>query len=401
MTWSITAGRRPPATPDGAELVLEVSCPSGIDGRHEVNLAPDWSMQTPHDLVAERVVAAFGGSSPCLKLEQSIVAARLWLEMELRYSIPRLAGTAELATPAVTARCCPPGLSLSSATAHVRTIEHLAFVHDVEKAQLREVVDAVATAYGVRHGNAPHPDEARAAQHCVNPPFAVHQLWDLGLSPEAIRRIYDAICDRAWAALPRSLYEAVVVQRADLRWLEQTMHAPSAQPATEEETVALAQWLIQSRTALDRKHPRARQEWLATGLPWHWILTLSEAGYTASELNTLVAESRLTAIGVARVLARWSAAGCHPTAQELLRMHGLGLGYNDEHLSAAVVSRLRGLLAGDGITLPDTCLGLLFVAAGSALMAHAWVRAGVADPFHVAELIADGETPRSVLKRSA
>src|SRR4051812_21417710 len=78
ITWSITAGRRPPATPDGTPLVLEVSCPSGVDGRHEVTLAPDWSMQSPHDLVAERVLVAFGGSSPCLKLEQAIAAARLW-----------------------------------------------------------------------------------------------------------------------------------------------------------------------------------------------------------------------------------------------------------------------------------------------------------------------------------
>ena len=401
ITWSITGGRRPPATPDGTPLVLDVSCPSGVDGRHEVTLGANWTMESTHDLVAERVLAAFGGNSPCLKLEQAVAAGRAWLEMELRYAIPRLKGTVELASPTATARCCPHAMPLASATAHARTIEHLAFVHKVERDQLREVVDAVATAYGIRHGNGPHPDEARAAQHCVNPPLAVHQLWDLGLSPAAIRRIYDAVCGRAWAALPRSLYEAVVMQRADLRWLEQTMQSPAVQPVTDAEKVVLAQWLVESRTKLDRKHPRARQEWLATGLPWHWILTLSEANYTAQDLNTLVAGTRFTPIGIAQILARWAAAGCHPTPQELLRMRALGLGYNDEHVSAAVVGRLRGMLADDGITLPDTALGLLFVAAGSALMAHAWVRAGVSDPFKVAELIASGETPNKLMKRSA
>ena len=54
-----------------------------------------------------------------------------------------------------------------------------------------------------------------------------------------------------------------------------------------------------------------------------------------------------------------------------------------------------------GTELLKPLAGFLFVAAGSALMAHAWVRAGVADPFHIADLIADGETPRSIMKRSA
>lgn len=401
IAWSITGGPRPLPTPDGSTLVLEISCPSGDDGRHDVVLQPDWSMESPHDLTAERVLAAFGGSSPCLRLEQAIHAGRTWLEMELRHSIPRLTGREEHATPAVSGPCCPGPLPVAQATAHCRRVDHLAAVYDVDKAQLREVVDAVATAYGIRHGNAPQPDEAREAYHRVHPPLAVHQLWDLGLSPAAITRIYDAINGQAWSALPHSLYEAVVLRRPDLQWLERTLQNAAVQPETPEETAVLAQWLMETRTALDRKNPRARRDWLATGLPWHWILMLSEAGYVATDLERLVAGTRFTPLGIARVLARWAAAGCHPTPDELLRMRALGVGYNDEHVSAAVVGRIRELLAADGITLPDTQLGLLFVAAGSAVMAHAWVRAEVSDPFRVAELLAAGETPRSVLKRSA
>ena len=400
IAWSITGGRRPPATPDGSPLVFEVSCPSGENGRHEVTLSADWSLHTSaHDLVAERVLAAFGGSSPCLQLEKATLAGRTWLEMELRHAIPRLTGNEDHATPTVKATCCRMPLPLSAATGHVRSISHLANVYDVDPAQLREVIDGLATAYGIRHGNAPHPDEAREAQHCVHPPLAVHPLWDLGLSPTAIRRIYDAVNGSAWSALPQSLYVAVVLQRPDLRWLEQTVQAapPTDSP---DETAHLAQWLIETRTALDRRHPRARQEWLATGLPWPWILKLSEAGYVAADLERLVAGTRFTPLGIARILARWAAAGCHPTPDELLRMRALGVGYNDEHVSAPVVGRIRELLAADGITLPDTQLGLMFVAAGSAVMAHAWVQAGVTDPFRIAELIAAGESPRSVKHRS-
>src|SRR3954452_20733042 len=90
LAWSITGGPRPPAAPDGTPLVLEVSCPSGVDGRHEATVTPNWTVQAPHDLAAERVLVAFGGSSPCLRLEQAVKAGRLWLEMELRHSLPRL-----------------------------------------------------------------------------------------------------------------------------------------------------------------------------------------------------------------------------------------------------------------------------------------------------------------------
>src|SRR3954447_10709068 len=166
IAWSITGGARPPAAPDGTPLVLEISCPSGVDGRHEVTVAPDWRMEVPHDLTSERVLAAFGGSSPCLKLEQAVKASRLWLEMELRHSIPRLKPNGEAAKPAVTAACCPRATPLFQATAHVRSIEHLANVYDVPKTQLREVVDSVSAAYGIRHGNSPHPGEIRTAQYC-------------------------------------------------------------------------------------------------------------------------------------------------------------------------------------------------------------------------------------------
>lgn len=397
ISWTVGGGRRPPASPDGRPLVIEVSCPSGVNGRHEVLVGEDWSVQAPHDLLAEQVLAAFGGDSPCMRLVETVKAARVWLELELRHAIPRLNRKGEHAVPAPKGQCCADASPLPKAASHAQSVDHLANVCGVRVTQLAEVVDGLATAYGIRHGNGPHPDEMRAAQHCVNPPLAVNQLWDLGLSPRAIQAIYTAVNGRVWAALPRSLYEAVVLQRPDLRWLERTLQAPEVAPQTADETAALAQWLTQTPTALDRKDPEARAKWLATGLPWHWILTLSESGYKADDLTALQGGTPLSAIGAAQTLVRWAAAGCHPRPEELLRLRELGVGYRDENISAAVISRLRDLLATDGITLPETTLGFLFVAAGSAVMAHAWVRAGVADPYRIAELIVDGETPTSLM----
>lgn len=44
---------------------------------YAVTVAPDWTVETPHDLAAERVALAFGGYSSCLELvEKGVPAAR-------------------------------------------------------------------------------------------------------------------------------------------------------------------------------------------------------------------------------------------------------------------------------------------------------------------------------------
>jgi hypothetical protein len=405
IAWKLTPSSRPPCpTPDGSPLALEIACASGPSGRHAVLIASDWSTETAHDVVAEQVVAAFGGKpSPCVQIADVLPPARTWLELELRLSIPKLKKDGVQATAAPRSRCCTSA-SLPDAAAHVRSIRHLASVYAVDAEKLRWVVQCVASAYGFRHDTkfcyCPEPDEVRAVQQCVAPPSAVHQLWEAGLSPLGIRRIYAAAARREWEPLPKSVYEAVLLQRPDLDWLRRTLL--TAQPAAEsmEDAAALVQWLAETPTALDRKDPDARRKWLATCLPWHYILDLSQAGYSADDLSLITSATRLTSIGAAQILLRWIRAGLRPRVEDLMKMRELGGAYADEHVSAAVISRLRTMLDDDGIQLPDVVLGLLFVAAGSAVVAHAWVRAGVADPFVVAQLVADGETPRSWTRRS-
>ena len=405
IAWTLTPNRLPPApTPDGAPLALEVACTVGTNGRHTVLIASDWSVETEHDLVAEQVVAAFGGkSSPCAQLADVLAPARTWLELELRLAIPKLKRDGGQVTAAPRSRCCTRA-PLPEAAAHVRSIRHLGSVYAVDAEKLRWVVQCIASAYRFRYDTkfayCPEPDEVRAVQQCVSPPGAVHQLWEAGLSPSMIRRIYAAASRREWEPLPRSVYEAVLLQRPDLDWLRRTLVTASPTPETPEDEAALVQWLAETPTALDRKDPEARRKWLATCLPWHYILDLSEAGYTADDLTVITSASRLTSIGAAQILLRWIRAGLHPRVEDLMKMRELGGAYADEHVSAAVVSRLRTMLDEDGIQLPDVVLGLLFAAAGSAVVAHAWVRAGVADPFVVARLVADGETPKSWTRRS-
>ena len=56
--------------PGGRSLSTLVECRtsrSSVRGEpHRVSIAPDWSVQTPHDLDAERVGVAFGGYASCL-----------------------------------------------------------------------------------------------------------------------------------------------------------------------------------------------------------------------------------------------------------------------------------------------------------------------------------------------
>ncbi|WP_139227807.1 hypothetical protein [Nocardioides alpinus] len=67
---------------------LRLECRTSPDGEagvaHELTLYPDWSMRAQHDLEADRVAAAFGGYTSCLRLEAPVTAANDGLELLAR-----------------------------------------------------------------------------------------------------------------------------------------------------------------------------------------------------------------------------------------------------------------------------------------------------------------------------
>lgn len=106
-------------------MPVPVRCGSG---EHNVVLQPDWGVQVPHDLEAERTAAAFGGSCDCLQLVDRVVpAARRWLELQLRAEVPQLAVTAT-GRPLAPCRVCPGPVrsqagDLLAVVDHLRSIE--------------------------------------------------------------------------------------------------------------------------------------------------------------------------------------------------------------------------------------------------------------------------------------
>lgn len=72
--------------PGGGPLTLMLECrlsPTAVTGeRHPVTIHADWRVETPHDLEAERVAAAFGGYTSCLELvDRTLPAFRTSLRM--------------------------------------------------------------------------------------------------------------------------------------------------------------------------------------------------------------------------------------------------------------------------------------------------------------------------------
>ena len=82
----------PAPTPDGGMLVMEVECRTSRAAtrgkRHGLTIYPDWSFETPHDLAAERVAAAFGGYTSCLELEGAMAPVRELLGLRARLVPP-------------------------------------------------------------------------------------------------------------------------------------------------------------------------------------------------------------------------------------------------------------------------------------------------------------------------
>jgi hypothetical protein len=248
---------------------------------------------------------------------------------------------------------------------------------------LSSVTAALGSAYGFEHENLLDLDRAVAIARCVRPTDAVAYLWSIGLSPWAIGWIH-ATSRRSTTGAPSDVYEQVLLRTPRGTELIAAMERRMQSAAT----FPWDQWL--SQVGPD---PAGPGEWASTGLPWGLVVALSQGGYGATDVRALAATGRGTLAAAARTLVKWINAGCRPPVDVLVRLKSMGLDHMIDHVSAAVVQRLDDLLADDGLSLPATHRGLLFAAAGSAVSARSWVRAGITDPFEVAERSGRGQLP--------
>lgn len=385
------AGPEPAPGAHGGALTLAVTCRAAGSRRHRITIRNDWTVESPHDLDAERVARALGADGGCLRvIDDLLPVARRWLLLHCRVIPPDTTVVAGGWRPMVMRRgCCPFARGTwcaSDAAEHARDSAHLAAVSGVSRRALRGVVDRLAPARDRYIEVLQQSPEWSAAGMRVTQ-GGLDELWRAGVHPSRIVHIHEQVA-RPDVRFGPSFYLNVLAHRPNLGWVASSLSATAVDDADR-----VGCWLAASETDVDRSHPDVRRAWLSLGLPPRLIQELTTASYLPHDVTCLAARCGSTTMAAAVALARWVQAGCQPTVDALLRLRAHGLPVAPHNFSAAVVERLQELLRGDGDVSSATDCGLLFAAAGSVPMARAWVRAGRTDPYDIARRIADGQTP--------
>lgn len=306
--------------PGGEPATFDVPCsadPQALGSTtHPVTVRSDWSVETPHDLDAERVALAFGGYSSCLELVEKVVpAARRRVQLLARRAAPSLAR--ELGgrwAPASTAAGCCDGRGRGSwataeeAAKHVRSDRHQAALAGCRYDLLRQVSAALVRGHCGGRRTFPVADyEMRRADEVVVGPLGARQLWDVGLHPRLVPLIHQIASVRD-APLPMAFYLGVITRRPDLRWVRRTLEHV-ADDLTDAAAADTAEWLAWSHTDHDVGRPRMRGDFLELGLPWPVIEQL-----TASRVEPYVVREVADLLGfspafAAATVGSWLDAG--------------------------------------------------------------------------------------------
>lgn len=305
--------------------------------RHEVTIAADWSVRTPHDEGLERIAAAFGGGVSCIPALHAVMPGfRMWWERATRQtgllarSPDRGATWFSLegdALPCCTARGFDDA---AAAAAHCRDIPHIAAASRVPRRDLRALVSGLGAAAD------PGPPEGHG-DPLVEQAWArgLHSTWVLGLA-----------ADLAAAGFSEPTLELVLALAhtgTDVAWV-----ASTALGATDPST---APWLAWTRTELDRREPGARSQWMATGARRTDIVALSMSGYSPDKAHAVARDWGISVPGAAQLLARWVGCGYRPAPEELAWVGQEGLGFPPEPPAPSAVERVARAL---GRRRPDS-----------------------------------------------
>lgn len=183
-------------TPDGAVLHVTVPCRTSPDrriapARHEVRIHPDWRVDLPHDLDAERIAEALGGYCSCIALvERAVPALREWVAL-MRRSSERLPierdGNAWVV--AASAACCTRATypSPTVAARHARSTTHIAMRLAADPDVVSTLAAAARISYGPRFELPIDGDVIwSAVAACRDGIHDVEYLFTCGLRPERL-----------------------------------------------------------------------------------------------------------------------------------------------------------------------------------------------------------------------
>lgn len=328
-------------SPSGEPLGLQIRCwtsktPRAKAAHHRVTINPDWSVDVPHDLEAERLAQAFGGWLSCLELESaSLPAARRWLALVLRVASPpfqrETPGRSWQVVPAQD--CCPQSgfAGPDEAFAHACDLHHLSREHGCDTKQLTDLVQALGDAHGVfEPGFLPAAEAETAAGALSHGHRDVVRLWAAGVHPRRVIGIRDEL--GLTGRLPLSLYLTIAVRMPRLDWMRDTLarvgqgdDAPlvtvgNAAPDGSTD-MGLPEWLALTHAPWDAGDPTARARWLELGVTRQVLLDLAGQGVTPDEVATLAAALERTPDGAARQLLQWLRCGVRPSIRDLIDLH--------------------------------------------------------------------------------
>jgi hypothetical protein len=324
---------------------------------------PDWTVEVPHDLAAERLASALGGWLSCLEFEDRVVpAARRWLELATRAAVPPIAPLGHLGwTSASPLSCCPTrGFeSAGKAFEHVRDVRHLAGQFQVDRKQLGDLVRPIGRAWlGQAAMSIPEGEAARAAELLGGGARDVAALWYSGVHPGRVVQVHSAV--GVPGRLPARLFLGVLLRNPDPAWLGATMRAAGAEGEVDEVTLAagvpvdgpveesLAEWLAWTEYGWDVADPTARGRWLALGVSRATLVQLAEAGYDADDVERLARGTGRAADGAARFLAGWLSCAVKPRVDDLVALHRSGRASAWSVPSRAALDRVRATVGPRG-----------------------------------------------------
>jgi hypothetical protein len=338
VAWTSSLGEVGPA-PEGEPLTVTVSCRTqrrGRGRRHDVVLHPDWTVETPHDLDAERIGVALGGHLSCVDLvDRTVPALRDLAQLAARRRLPPLgrnhAGRWVVDQPSVGCRCEQDSYATPfEAAEHVRDAGHLGRRYGANAAVLGELLSVVEAAHG---GFAMCPPPGWSALQAVREPRGLDVLWGAGVPPDLVEHVQDALSPEG-RPLPTTAYLGAAYRCEDLDWLVATVRRRPDQD--------VAVWAAWSYGNGDRAHPHLRGDWLELGVPRSVIDVLVEGGITIRLAEELAETTGRTVERAALVLAAWERAGCRPGPGDIAALDVLGVGDSYEPSAAVVEGIQRG-----------------------------------------------------------
>lgn len=352
----------------GRSLRSTVTCHAsqGADGgaEHEVVLNPDWTVDTPHDLAAERTAVALGGYCDCLTLvETGIPALQAWLELHLRERSPDVWFSADHGwqVDQVPACGCRGRFRwVEQAVDHASSVEHVTHLHGAHSRHTAPLARALTADWQPVVDRA-HIDADLSTQTRL--PSVARSLWSAGIHPTVARHYANAIPE-VRTAIPLSYFLAMAYTRPDLRRSKELARQSDG---------ATAAWLVWSRDCPVPGQPLAYAGWLGLStINAARARTMLAAGYDSTRADELGAALHLAADEAAALLYDWVDLGCRPTLNDFL-----SLGPNIAAPTPALLDSALASRAAAGTHVTRTEIALLLAATRSEVLALEAVSDGV------------------------